>query len=387
MENSSQTPYDDSLEESQFFNTHTRPVEKKILIFNLDTQSCANVTYEAVTELSSKHRSRSNLAIVLQNIEEHEAREIRSFFSLHPILDTECGNSVLNVKDSFLAFDDYFLLTLSDADTEHNVENAYSVKMVLLKHLILVFTNGVAHCVDDVFSHYLQFTYSQRAQSGIPQPTELYNEHSLVRSEIGLKQGCTLVESAFHQVIESIVAHLEVLVLKMGEEVNFCWSYCNALDFRERGELVSRMSYAGRKMAYLTDLVTRKESILMALSRSQHVSEHLECYIVAMRWRTATLVKRLKRSYNLLSTTEKMFNTCMEDNLTVISSKMNDAMKRFSAIATIFLPLNLVAALWGMNVNVPGQEGDGLYSFGVVVSCVLVSLVTIMVYFRRVKWF
>lgn len=30
-------------------------------------------------------------------------------------------------------------------------------------------------------------------------------------------------------------------------------------------------------------------------------------------------------------------------------------MKRFSAVATIVLPMTLVSSLWGMNVMVPGQ--------------------------------
>ena len=56
----------------------------------------------------------------------------------------------------------------------------------------------------------------------------------------------------------------------------------------------------------------------------------------------------------MLDTAEQIFSVKMDDTMTGLSQKMNELMKKFSAIATIFLPLNLVAGLWGMNVIVPG---------------------------------
>ena len=42
-------------------------------------------------------------------------------------------------------------------------------------------------------------------------------------------------------------------------------------------------------------------------------------------------------------------------------------MNQFSAFATIFLPLQFVAGLWGMNVIVPGQD-DGEWVFYVIIA-------------------
>jgi Mg2+ and Co2+ transporter CorA len=56
----------------------------------------------------------------------------------------------------------------------------------------------------------------------------------------------------------------------------------------------------------------------------------------------------------MLTTAEQIFQVTVDDTMTGLSQKMNNAMKHFSAIATIFLPLNLVAGLFGMNVLVPG---------------------------------
>jgi magnesium transporter len=55
------------------------------------------------------------------------------------------------------------------------------------------------------------------------------------------------------------------------------------------------------------------------------------------------------------------------ENATV-NQRINDVMKRFSAIATILLPLSLVAGLFGMNIGVPGQvRADTLCFFSLCV--------------------
>ena len=66
------------------------------------------------------------------------------------------------------------------------------------------------------------------------------------------------------------------------------------------------------------------------------------------------MLRILKTSDEMLDTAEQIFSVKMDDTMTGLSQKMNELMKKFSAIATIFLPLNLVAGLWGMNVIVPG---------------------------------
>lgn len=85
----------------------------------------------------------------------------------------------------------------------------------------------------------------------------------------------------------------------------------------------------------------------------------------------------------MLDTAEEIYSVTVDDTLTVLSQKMNDLMKTFSAIATIFLPLNLVAALWGMNVIVPGQTDEEDWPFIVICLICAVSFVGAMVYFKK----
>jgi len=50
----------------------------------------------------------------------------------------------------------------------------------------------------------------------------------------------------------------------------------------------------------------------------------------------------------------------------------------------IFLPLTLIASIWGMNVHVPGQ--DNLAAFFAVIVFMVVILAGLLALFRRRGW-
>jgi len=71
-------------------------------------------------------------------------------------------------------------------------------------------------------------------------------------------------------------------------------------------------------------------------------------------------------------------------NESAIAHRSNEVFRVLTAFSVIFLPLTLIASIWGMNVKVPG-DGDAtafyfVLGFLVVVLCALVAL------FRRRGW-
>lgn len=49
--------------------------------------------------------------------------------------------------------------------------------------------------------------------------------------------------------------------------------------------------------------------------------------------------------------------------MTDANNQINDVLSKLTALGTVIIPLNVITGLWGMNVNVPGQEVDGLHWF------------------------
>lgn len=54
---------------------------------------------------------------------------------------------------------------------------------------------------------------------------------------------------------------------------------------------------------------------------------------------------KLKAGKDQLISSQNLYQASVDHNLTQIQSKMNEIMNFFSAIATIFLPLNLFGSL------------------------------------------
>jgi magnesium transporter len=71
-------------------------------------------------------------------------------------------------------------------------------------------------------------------------------------------------------------------------------------------------------------------------------------------------------------------------NETAIAHRSNEIFRVLTAFSVIFLPLTLIASVWGMNVHVPG-EGD-LTAFYVVLGFMVVVLGGLLVLFRRRGW-
>ena len=66
------------------------------------------------------------------------------------------------------------------------------------------------------------------------------------------------------------------------------------------------------------------------------------------------------------------------------SNRTNEVMRMLTVIATILLPLTVIASLYGMNVPLPFQESN--YSFLIVFSIWAVVVAGMLVFFRRHHW-
>jgi hypothetical protein len=57
--------------------------------------------------------------------------------------------------------------------------------------------------------------------------------------------------------------------------------------------------------------------------------------------------------------------------------------KKFTALATITLPLSLVAGLFGMNVTVPGQAGSIAWWWGITGAMAILAIVLLIIFRYR----
>ena len=76
----------------------------------------------------------------------------------------------------------------------------------------------------------------------------------------------------------------------------------------------------------------------------------------------------------------------LDAHLSNVSNRLNEVMKVLTVVSTIFMPLTLLAGLWGMNVPLPhfpgGEAAQFWWVFGIMVGVIVVMLAL----FRRKRW-
>ena len=71
-------------------------------------------------------------------------------------------------------------------------------------------------------------------------------------------------------------------------------------------------------------------------------------------------------------------------NESAIAHRTNEVFGVLTAISIVFLPLTLIASIFGMNVPVPGQEQE--FSFLAIMLMMGLLLLALVAYFRRRGW-
>ena len=87
-----------------------------------------------------------------------------------------------------------------------------------------------------------------------------------------------------------------------------------------------------------------------------------------------------------IETLRDMLSGILDIYLSSVSNRMNEVMKVLTIIATIFIPVTFIAGIYGMNFsNIP--ELGWHWSYLVFWIVVLIIGVTMIIYFKRKKWF
>ena len=91
-----------------------------------------------------------------------------------------------------------------------------------------------------------------------------------------------------------------------------------------------------------------------------------------------------ERVWDLLENYKEVVEALEGTNESVLSHRVNDVLRVLTAFSAIFLPLTLLASVFGMNVRVPGESQ--IEGFIIVVATMVVMLGGMLGYFRYRGW-
>ncbi len=88
----------------------------------------------------------------------------------------------------------------------------------------------------------------------------------------------------------------------------------------------------------------------------------------------------------MLDTTRELITGIMEIHLTLQSNRLNEQMRLLTAITIIFMPLTLIAGIYGMNFDhMPELRWE--HGYFVIISVMLVIALSLVIFFKKCKWF
>ena len=71
--------------------------------------------------------------------------------------------------------------------------------------------------------------------------------------------------------------------------------------------------------------------------------------------------------------------------LSSVSNKLNEVMKLLTIVSTIFIPITFLASLYGMNfLYIPGS--NLYYGFFILLFLMILISITMLIYFKKIKW-
>jgi len=86
-----------------------------------------------------------------------------------------------------------------------------------------------------------------------------------------------------------------------------------------------------------------------------------------------------------IETYREMLTSILEIYLTSLSNRLNEIMKLMAMIATLFIPLTLIASIYGMNFkHMPELEFK--WGYPIVLAVMGLCALGMVLFFRRKKW-
>lgn len=150
-------------------------------------------------------------------------------------------------------------------------------------------------------------------------------------------------------------------------------------------EVVRDISNAKQEIINFRKIIRPQRAVLRDLERTKAryiaaelgPGEDLEIYF-------DDIIDASERMWDMLENFKEVIEALEATNETVLSHAVNDVLRVLTAMSVVFLPLTLIASVWGMNSGVPG-EGSAA-AFWLIVAGMVVLLVTMLSYFKHRDW-
>jgi magnesium transporter len=150
--------------------------------------------------------------------------------------------------------------------------------------------------------------------------------------------------------------------------------------FEGKGEEVVRdISNVKQEIINFRKVVRPQRTAFRDLERNKarYLAEDLDIYF-------EDIIDASERVWDLLENYKEVVEGLEATNESALAHRTNETFRILTAISLVFLPLTLIASIWGMNVHVPGEQS--VTAFWIIMVVMLAILLAVVGFFRRRGW-
>ena len=145
---------------------------------------------------------------------------------------------------------------------------------------------------------------------------------------------------------------------------------------RSRTRSCRSISNAKQEIINFRRVVRPMRAVLRDLERTKqrYLAEDLDIYF-------DDITDAAERIWDVLENYKEVVEALEDSNESVLSHRLNESLRVLTAFSVALLPLTLLASIFGMNFDLPGEEGLG--EFWVVIVLMGAILLGVLLFFRR----
>ncbi|EPS98794.1 hypothetical protein FOMPIDRAFT_1148402 [Fomitopsis schrenkii] len=277
---------------------------------------------------------------------DEEMRLLSKVFSIHPLTTEDI--QMEETREKIELFRNYYLVCFRGFD-----QDPYSpTYLEPLNMYIIVFREGI------LSFHYRPTPHPQNVRRRIKQ----LKDYISVTSDWISYALIDDITDAFGPLIQSIEYEVDsidelVLILKDAEQ----------------SDMLRRIGTCRKKVMGLLRLMGNKADVVKGLAKRCNENwrvaptSDIGLYLSDIQDHLITMTQNLNHYEKILSRSHSNYLAQISIEMTEANNQINDVLSKLTALGTVLVPMNLVTGLWGMNVNVPGQDVSGLAWFGSII--------------------
>ena len=141
-------------------------------------------------------------------------------------------------------------------------------------------------------------------------------------------------------------------------------------------KIVQELSNAKQEIINFRRVVRPMRAVLRDLERTKqrYLAEDLDIYF-------DDITDAAERIWDVLENYKEVVEALEDSNESVLSHRLNESLRVLTAFSVALLPLTLLASIFGMNFDLPGEEGIG--EFWLVIVLMGAILLGVLLFFRR----